>query len=111
MAQRAKAETDDRVYEMQARICRAFANPTRLRMIDLLAKTELTVSELQARLRISTPNVSQHLAVLRTAGVVSTRREGKQIFCSLTIPEVIQACCLIKDVLRAQVREERSLVL
>jgi DNA-binding transcriptional ArsR family regulator len=83
----------------------------RLRMLDLLARRELTVSDLQAALKITTPNVSQHLAILRGAGVVATRREGKQIYCSLALPEVKQACQLIRDVLRAQVRNERKLVI
>jgi len=102
---------DDRVYEMQVRICKAFANPTRLRMLDLLARREYTVSELQSELGITAPNVSQHLAILKAAGVVGTRREGKQIFCSLAIPEVKVACQMIRDVLRAQLRNGRKLLM
>jgi DNA-binding transcriptional ArsR family regulator len=111
MAKAAKTETDDQVFEMQVRICKAFANATRLRMLDLLAKHEHTVSDLQAALGVSAPNVSQHLAILKAAGVVSTRRDGKQIYCLLTLPEVKQACQLIRDVLRAQLRNDRKLVI
>ena len=110
MAKRTETE-DDRVYEMQVQICKAFANPARLRMLDMLAKREYAVAELQAALKISAPNVSQHLAILKSAGIVSTRRSGKQIYCSLTIPEVKTACQLIRDVLRAQVRNERKLAI
>jgi ArsR family transcriptional regulator len=111
MAKAAKYEVDDQVFEMQVQICKAFAHATRLRMLDLLAKRELTVSELQSALKITTPNVSQHLAILKGAGVVATRRDGKQIYCSLALPEVKLACQLIRDVLRAQVRNERKLVI
>lgn len=104
-------QDDDRIYEMQTRICKAFAHPSRLRMLDLLAKREYSVSELQQTVNISVPNVSQHLAILKSAGVVKTRREGKQIFCSLAIPEVKTACALIRDVLRAQIRKERELAI
>jgi DNA-binding transcriptional ArsR family regulator len=110
MPKSAKGEVDEQIYDMQVRICKAFANATRLRMLDLLAKQERTVSDLQAALKITTPNVSQHLAILKAAGVVTTRRDGKQIYCSLTIPEVKQACGLIRDVLRAQLRTGRKLV-
>jgi DNA-binding transcriptional ArsR family regulator len=106
-----KCEFDEQVFEMQARICKAFANATRLRMLDLLSKGELPVSDLQITLGITAPNVSQHLSILRGAGVVSTRRDGKQIYCSLALPEVKQACQLIRDVLRAQVRNGRKLVI
>jgi ArsR family transcriptional regulator len=105
----AKRETEDRVYEMQVRICKAFANPARLRVLDLLANRERAVSDLQRQLGISKANLSQHLAVLKAAGVVATRRDGKQIYCSLAIPEVKQACQLIRGVLRAQLRNGRKL--
>jgi DNA-binding transcriptional ArsR family regulator len=111
MPRAAKNEFDDQVFEMQVRICKAFANGTRLRILDLLAKHELTVSDLQAALKITTPNVSQHLSILKGAGVVATRREGKQIYCSLALPEVKTACQLIRDVLRAQLRNGRKLVI
>lgn len=104
-----RGEVDERVYELQVRICKAFANSTRLRMLDLLAKRECAVSDLQRELGITTANASQHLAVLKAAGVVTTRREGKQIFCSLTMPEVKHACGLIREVLRAQIRNGREL--
>ena len=104
-----KRDPDDEIYEMQVRICKAFANPTRLRMLDLLGKREYTVAELQSELGITTPNTSQHLSLLKAAGVVGTRRVGKQIYCSLAIPEVKQACTLIRNVLKAQIDRGRRL--
>ncbi len=102
---------EEQVYEKQVGICKAFANPTRLRILDLIAKHAYRGSDLQRQLLISKANLSQHLAVLKAAGVVITRREGKQIYCYLAIPEVKQACQLIRDVLRAQVRNGRRLAL
>ena len=98
------------VYVLQSRICKAFANPLRLELLDLLAERDWFASELQERLGISNPNLSQHLAVLRTAGVVRTRREGKQLLCSLAMPQVKSACKLIRDVLRTQIKNRNALV-
>jgi len=109
MAKSSPSTTDDQVYEMQVRICKAFANSTRLRILDLLAKGERSVSDLQEALGITAANMSQHLAILKSAGVVSARREGKQIHCSVTLPEVKEACQLIRNVLRAQIRNERKI--
>jgi DNA-binding transcriptional ArsR family regulator len=109
MAKAPNRGSEEQVYEMQVRICKSFANPTRLRMLDLLARREYSASDLQTELGITAPNVSQHLAILKAAGVVATRRDGKQIYCSLAMPEVKQACQLIRDVLRAQVRNGRKL--
>ncbi len=105
-----KGAPDWQVFERQARICKAFANPIRLYILHQLGKREWSVAELQQMLGISVPNISQHLAILKAAGVVVTRREGKRVFCSLPIPEVKQACDLIHNVLRRQIKASRSLV-
>jgi DNA-binding transcriptional ArsR family regulator len=101
---------DEQVFERQANICKAFANATRLRLLEMLGRGEQAVSDLQAELGISKANLSQHLTILRSAGVIVTRRVGKQVICNLAMPEVKQACQLIRNVLRVQVREARHLV-
>ncbi len=109
MTSRRNNSADTEIFERQANICKAFAHATRLRLLDLLGQRERGVSELQAELGVSKTNLSQHLAILRAAGVLSTRRDGKQVYCSLAIPEVKQACQLIRKVLQAQLVESRRL--
>ena len=99
---------DQQVFERQAVICKAFANATRLHLLDLLGGGECAVSELQKELGISKANLSQHMAILKSSGAVLTRRDGKQVFCSLAMPQIKQACQLIRNVLRAQVRDSRK---
>lgn len=101
---------DIELFERQARICRAFAHRARLQILDRLGHGELGVSDLQEALGISKANISQHLAVLKSVGVVSTRREGKQVYCSLAMPEVKQACHLIRKVLQAQIAASHRLI-
>ena len=101
---------DMEIFERQARICKAFAHPGRLQVLDLLGQGEQGVSELQEALGISKTSMSQHLAILKSAGVLTTRREGKQIYCSLAMPEVKQACQLIRKVLQAQIAASHRLV-
>ncbi len=98
------------IFERQARICKAFAHPGRLQILDLLGQGERGVSELQEALGISKTSISQHLSVLKSAGVLATRREGKQIYCSLAMPEVKQACQLIRKVLEAHIAESHRLI-
>jgi ArsR family transcriptional regulator, arsenate/arsenite/antimonite-responsive transcriptional repressor len=63
---------------------RALADVRRLRMVTILASTgEVGVKELCVRLRASQPLVSWHLRVLKRCGLVTTRRQGRQVFCSL----------------------------
>jgi ArsR family transcriptional regulator len=100
---------DRQIFEMQSQICRAFANPIRLEILHLLGRHEWAASDLQSTLGITKANLSQHLTVLRTAGVIVTRREGNRVYCSLAISEVKQACQLIHGVLLRQIRETRKL--
>ena len=60
-----RSNNNHEVYERQAVICKAFANPTRLHLIDLLTKRECWAAELQESLGISKANLSQHLAILK----------------------------------------------
>jgi DNA-binding transcriptional ArsR family regulator len=104
------SKTDRLIYERQSQICKAFAHPVRIQMLDLLGQRDWYVSELLEELGISKPNLSQHLAILRNSGAVTTSRVGKQLTCSLAMPEIKSACELIRNVLRKQVDKESKLV-
>ena len=59
-------------------VFRAVADPTRRALLDLLLGREHSVSEFRVRFRMSQPAISQHLRVLRRAGLVRARREGRR---------------------------------
>jgi ArsR family transcriptional regulator len=73
----------------------------------MLLHGERWAAELQEGLGISKANLSQHLAVLKSAGVVATRREGKQLHCGIAVPEVKQVMGVFRSMLRAQGKESR----
>jgi len=87
-------------YHLHADICKTIANPRRLAIIDMIHKGEMTVSTLVKKIGISQANLSQHLAILRSKGVVRTRREGNNIYYSIANPKIIEAYDLISEVLR-----------
>jgi len=67
----------------------AFANLTRLRILERLAKAgEVNVNDLAEYLRMSQPRISWHLRTLRLGGVIRTRREGRQVYCSLDVENI-----------------------
>lgn len=97
------------VFILQAEICKTLANPKRLEIIAALKEGELSVGELVERLGITKANISQHLSVLRQRKVVSTRRDGVNIFYSINNPKIIEACALMKAVLLEQIAEGERL--
>jgi DNA-binding transcriptional ArsR family regulator len=89
----------------------AFANPTRLRILERLGQVgEESVNDLAQYLRMSQPRISWHLRMLRVGGVVRTRRDGRQVYCSLDVENIgrerarLDQMLGIKDKLK--VREE-----
>jgi len=98
------------IFDMQAEVCKTIANPKRLEIIHCLKEGEKTVSELVEILGVPKANVSQHLAVMRTKGVLVNRRDGVNIYYSISNPKVVQACTLMKDVLTEQMRERSKLL-
>jgi ArsR family transcriptional regulator len=67
----------------------AFANPTRLRILERLGKVgEESVNDLAEHLRMSQPRISWHLRTLRVGGVIRTRRDGRQVYCSLDVDNI-----------------------
>ena len=73
-----------------AAIGRALADPKRLCVLESLASGELSVGDLSATVGCQIPNMSQHLAVLRSAGLAAARREGSTVFYRLTDPRVLK---------------------
>lgn len=71
------------------------ANEDRLLLLCQLSQGELCVSELEERLGIRQPTLSQQLSVLRNEGVVSTRREGKSIFYSVADAALLEVLALL----------------
>lgn len=62
---------------------KALGEPTRLKIVKLLAAKELCVCDLEEIMQISQPRISQHLKVLKYAGLVNERKEGQRSICSL----------------------------
>ena len=94
------ARTHEDDYQRTAVIGRALADPKRLCVLESLASGEASVSDLSARVGCQVPNMSQHLAVLRSAGLVSSRREGSTVFYRLADPRVLEAYRLIQSIAR-----------
>ena len=69
----------ERIYELQADVLKTLANPRRLEILHRLADGPCEVGRLAAELGMSQPNVSQHLALMRNAGVVIATREGREV--------------------------------
>lgn len=88
--------TEEQVLKA-ADFLKALANPNRLMILCLLLDKEFAVSELEERLDLRQPTLSQQLARLREDELVTTRREGKQIYYRLASDKVRRTIALLDD--------------
>jgi ArsR family transcriptional regulator len=79
-----------------AELLKAMADETRITILTMLQEGEMCVCEIMDELPISQPAVSHHLKILRQAGLIGDRREGKWIYYSLNIEELKNACQLLQ---------------
>src|ERR1035437_4504967 len=90
-----KVYRDPERYRLHAEVCRVLTDPKRLMLLDVLREGEYSVGDLAEELGCNLANASQHLAVLRSAGLVDTRRVGTTILYRLAEPELVEACDVI----------------
>jgi DNA-binding transcriptional ArsR family regulator len=87
------------LYQLKAEFFKTLGHPVRIRVLELLSVREHAVSELLAEIQIEPANLSQQLAVLRRAGLVTTRREGSAVHYSLTSPQVSELMAVARSIL------------
>jgi DNA-binding transcriptional ArsR family regulator len=97
---------DPDFYCQHSELCKTLANDKRQMILSALRDGERSVSDLVGQTGLKQANLSQHLAIMRAAGVVTARRDGPRAFYSISNPKLIQAFDLITEVMRerAEVR-------
>ncbi len=103
-------KTSKTLFELQADVCKTLASPKRLEIISVLKEGEKSVGELVELLGVPKANVSQHLSVMRHKGILQSRRDGVNIYYSITNPKVVEACTLMREVLTEQLQEKNQLL-
>ena len=97
------AQAMDEITILQAQVLKILASPRRLDILHRLADGPLEVGRLAQATGASQPNISQHLSVMRAAGIVEAERDGREIRYRLVDPEVLVACAVMRRVLERRV--------
>jgi len=103
------ADGDLERFRLHAEICKVLTDPKRLRLLHALRDGERTVGDLAAVLGIPLPNASQHLGVLRAAGLVDGRREGTSVRYRLAEPAILDACDIVGGIVDRRLQGRRAL--
>ena len=92
--------TTEEDRQRSAAVARALGDPKRLCVLESLAGGEASVGELAGRVACQVPNMSQHLSVLRSAGLVTARRDGSTVYYRLSDPRILEATQLLQSLAR-----------
>lgn len=98
------------INEQFARIAKALANAHRFELIDLLAQGERSVEELANEVALSIASTSHHLQTLRSAHLVTTRKEGLYVYYRLSDPTVFRLVQMIREIAEGQLAEVSRIV-
>jgi ArsR family transcriptional regulator len=97
----------EKIFEIQADLCRAMGNPLRMEIMHLLRSGPMNVNDIASAVDQRQATVSRNLTILRNAGIVVTQRDGNNIMYQVANPKLVDVCDLMREVLTEQI-EERS---
>jgi DNA-binding transcriptional ArsR family regulator len=99
------------LYQAKAELFRTLGHPARIRVLELLSEREHAVHELREQIAIEPSNLSQQLAVLRRAGLVSQRRQAGEVIYAVSVPEVRDLLVAARTILLGLLDDADSLKL
>ena len=98
------------LYDQFARVAKALGHGHRLEILELLAQGERSVEDLAERVGLSTANASQHLRLMRQAGLLASRREGNRILYRVSDSSVLESAAAVRRVAEKKLAEVREVV-
>jgi DNA-binding transcriptional ArsR family regulator len=98
------------LHQLKAEFFKTLGHPTRIRVLEILAERECSVGEMLQEMDIEASNLSQQLAVLRRAGVVSSRREGSTVYYALADPQIAELLAVARHILTSMLTVHAGLL-
>ena len=87
------------LYQLKAEFFKTLGHPARIRVLELLSEREHAVAEMLPQVGIEPSHLSQQLAVLRRANLVTSRKQGSTVYYSLTSPQVAELLAVARQIL------------
>jgi len=98
------------IYNLHADICKVFSNPIRSEILNILRNKRLSVTELIKITKLSQANISQHLSIMKSKGIVTSEREGKSQYYFVVNSKIIKAFDIMREILTERLEGEVNFV-
>jgi len=101
---------DKTIYVLHANICKALANPIRIEIIEVLGDREWAFTDLQAETGVLKSNLSQHLSLMVSNGILIKRKEGLKAFYKLSSEKIAIACRIMREILVDNLNKQHEII-
>jgi DNA-binding transcriptional ArsR family regulator len=101
---------DERVLELKAEILKVLAQPTRLKILELIRNGEKCICEIVPALNGEQSNISRHISLMQKSNLVSTRKDGVRVLVKVKDPRVFEVLDSISTILKNQMSEQSKLI-
>jgi DNA-binding transcriptional ArsR family regulator len=98
------------IIELQAEMMGVLSNPKRLRILKALGTSERTVGEIASEVGIELQNASQHLRIMKSHGIVLSRRDGQTVHYRLAMPVIAECCELVRHAIVENAENTRNML-
>ena len=101
---------EERVLELKAEILKALAQPTRLKILELLRHGERCICEIVPAINGEQSNISRHISLMQRSHLVTTRKDGVKVMVRVRDPKIFYILDSITSILKNQMNEQRRLM-
>lgn len=100
---------EERVLELKAEILKALAQPTRLKILELLRNGEKCICEIVPAINGEQSNISRHISLMQKSHLVTTRKDGVRVMVKVRDPKIFEILDKVSAILKNQMREQERL--
>jgi DNA-binding transcriptional ArsR family regulator len=104
-----EAFMEERVLELKAEILKALAQPTRLKILELLRNGEKCICEIVPAINGEQSNISRHISLMQKSHLVTTRKDGVKVMVKVNDPEIFNILDRVSRILKVQFEEQEKL--
>src|SRR3990170_4906468 len=101
---------EERVLELKAEILKALAQPTRLKILELLRNGEKCICEIVPAINGEQSNISRHISLMQKTHLVTTRKDGVKVMVKVRDPKVFEIIDSVSLLLKKQIQETGKLI-
>jgi DNA-binding transcriptional ArsR family regulator len=105
-----EAFMEERVLELKAEILKALAQPTRLKILELLRNGEKCICEIVPAINGEQSNISRHISMMQKSHLVTTRKDGVRVMVNVRDPKIFEILDRVSVILKNQMKEQEKLL-